>query len=84
MWRWIYKESKVPYDDAKKLAQSMVTLEEEWNKKFIIKMPGDIKVIRPNEHKIDEPKNTKELIDILHHVSHYKKITNMMKSINFF
>ena len=38
MWRWIYKESKVPYDDAKKLAQSMVTLEEEWNKKFIIKM----------------------------------------------
>ncbi len=61
----------------------MVTLEEEWNKKFIIKIPGDIRVIGPDEHKIDEPKNTKELIDILHHISHYKK-NNKHDKINQF
>ena len=52
--------------------------------KIYHKDAGDIRVIGPNKHKIDEPKNTKELIDILHHISHYKKITNIMKSIKFF
>ena len=90
LWRWIYKESKVPYDDAKKLAQSTgISLEQEWNKGFIIKDGGDIRIIGPDEHKIDEPKDMNEIIDVLHHVlvlwknSKHDEINQFLKEVGY-
>jgi len=67
LWRWAYGEAKVPFDDARKLAQSTgVNLEKEWNKGFIKKEKEFIKVLGPQERKIEEIGNSNELIDILH------------------
>ena len=69
LWRWAYGESKVSYDDAKKLAQSIgIDLESEWNKGFIIKIGGDITLIGSDRRKPDDLKESNELIDILHYV----------------
>ena len=67
LWRWSYGESKVPFDDARKLAQSTgIDLEREWNKGFIKKEKEFIKVLGPHERKLEEIGNSNELIDVLH------------------
>jgi len=68
LWRWAYGEAKVPFDDARKMAQSVgIDLENEWNKGFITKDKEYIRVIGPDERKIEELEDSHELIDILHH-----------------
>jgi adenine-specific DNA methylase len=68
LWRWTYGESKVEFDDARKLAQSIgVHLEREWSKGFISKEKEFIKVLGPQERKLEEIKE-KDLIDILYKV----------------
>ncbi len=68
LWRWTYGESKVEFDEARKLAQSIgVHLEREWGKGFIAKEKEFIKVLGPQERKLEEIKE-KDLIDILHKV----------------
>ncbi|MFN3996123.1 MAG: DNA methylase, partial [bacterium] len=67
LWRWVYKEAKVPFDEARKLAQSVgVNLEREWNRGFIKKEGEFIKVLGPHERDIRDFKEPKELIDVLH------------------
>jgi adenine-specific DNA methylase len=71
LWRWTFREAKVEFDEARKLAQSLgVNLEIEWNKGFIKKEKDYIKVLGPQERKIEEIENLKDkdLIDVLHHV----------------
>ena len=71
LWRWTFREAKVEFDEARKLAQSLgVNLEIEWNKSFIKKEKDYIKVLGPQERKIEEIENLKDkdLIDVLHHV----------------
>jgi len=69
LWRWNYQEAKVPFDEARKLAQSSgVNLEKEWNKGFISKEKEFIRVIGPKERDIEELDESEELIDVLHHV----------------
>lgn len=69
LWRWTYREAKVLFDDARKLAQSTgINLEKEWNKGFIIKEREFIRVLGPHERKIEDLENSSELIDVLHHV----------------
>jgi len=71
LWRWSFKEAKVEFDEARKLAQSLgVHLEREWNKGFIKKEKNYIKVLGPQERKIEEIENLrdKDLIDVLHYV----------------
>ena len=69
LWRWAYGESKTSYDDAKKLAQSIgVHLENEWNKGFILKEGGDIRIIGPDKRKTENIIESDELIDILHYI----------------
>ena len=66
LWRWAYKHQKVPFDDALKLAQSVgVDIEREYNKGFVHKDGGFIRVLGPTERKIKNIE-TRELIDILH------------------
>ncbi len=67
LFRWAYKDAKVPFDDARKLAQSSgVDLESEWNKGFIKKDKDIIAVLSPLNRTLDELKDSNEMIDVLH------------------
>ncbi len=69
LYRWTYQESKVHFDEARKLAQSIgLDIQKEWNKSFIQKEKEFIKVLGPHEREQKNLKESKELIDILHYV----------------
>lgn len=68
LWRWSYGESKVPFDEAHKLAQSVgIDLAEEWNSGFIQKDTEYIRVVGPDERNSEGLAESRDLIDILHH-----------------
>ena len=74
LWRWTYGESKVEFDDARKLAQSTgIDIEKEWNKGFIKKEKEFIVVLGPHERKLEELEDSSEMIDVLHRVLLYWK-----------
>ncbi|PMP69074.1 MAG: DNA methylase, partial [Thermodesulfobacterium geofontis] len=69
LWRWTYGEAKVHFDEARKLAQSTgVNLEKEWNKGFIKKEKEFIRVLGPHERKLEELKDARDMIDVLHKI----------------
>jgi len=70
LWRWNYIEAKVPFDEARKLATSCgINLSELWNKKsFVNKDKEFIKVLGPQERKLEDLEDSTELIDVLHHI----------------
>ena len=70
LWRWEYKEARVNFDEARKLAQSCgVDLAHEWGGKgFIVKEKAFIRVLGPQSREMDSLRNTRELIDVLHQV----------------
>ena len=70
LWRWEYKEGRVHFDEARKLAQSCgVDLAQEWDGKgFIAKEKAFIRVQGPQSRKVDDLEGGGELIDVLHHV----------------
>ena len=70
LWRWEYGEARVDFDDARKLAQSCgIDLAREWGGKgFVAKEKQYIRVQGPQSRNTDDLKNTRELIDTLHHV----------------
>jgi len=68
LWRWTYREAKVHFDDARKLAQSTgINLEKEWNRGFIKKEKEFIRVLGPQDRTLDEIKSD-DMIDVLHKV----------------
>ena len=68
LFRWTYKEAKVHFDDARKLAQSSgLDLANVWNKSFVKKEKEFIKVLGPLERDIKELRESKEMVDILHY-----------------
>ncbi|AXV39095.1 DUF1156 domain-containing protein [Methanobacterium sp. BAmetb5] len=70
LWRWNYQDSSVPFDEARKLAQSAgIDLSEEWNKGFILKNGQFINVLGPEKRKVKDLEDPVELIDTLHSVS---------------
>jgi adenine-specific DNA methylase len=90
LWRWTYGEAKVEFDEARKLAQSVgINLEKEWNtclrrqKGFIKKEKQYIRVIGPQERKLEELETTEEMIDVLHKILLLWKDSNkeMMKKV---
>ena len=75
LWRWTYREARVIFDNARKLAQSTgINLAKEWNKGFIKKEKEFIKVLGPQdrEEELALMPNAQslmpELIDVLHSV----------------
>jgi adenine-specific DNA methylase len=70
LWRWNYGESKVPFDEARKLGQSCgIDVTHEWNHSgFIIKDKEFVKVIGPQDRKLENLEGSIELMDVLHHV----------------
>jgi adenine-specific DNA methylase len=70
LWRWNYGEAKVPFDEARKLGQSCgIDVAQEWARNgFIVKEKEFVRVIGPQERKLENLKEAKDLIDILHQV----------------
>ena len=70
LWRWEYKEARVDFDEARKLAQSCgLDLAREWGGKgFVVKEKAFVRVLGPQSRTVDDLKHTGELIDLLHHV----------------
>jgi adenine-specific DNA methylase len=69
LFRWTFGESKVEFDEARKLAQSTgIDLAREWNKRFILKEKEFIRVLGPSDRNIKDIKDSSELIDVLHYV----------------
>jgi putative DNA methylase len=68
LWRWAYGDAKLDFDDARKLASGVgIDLALEWNKSFIRKDKEFIEVLGPEERS-QGLEESKELIDVLHHV----------------
>ena len=71
LWRWTFREAKVEFDEARKLAQSIgVHLERVWNRSFIKRDRNYIKVLGPQDRRLEDIENMREkdLIDVLHQV----------------
>jgi hypothetical protein len=69
LWRWAYGEPKIPFDEARKLAQSVgIDLANSWNKGFIEKDKEFIKILGPSNRRLETLVQSTELIDILHRV----------------
>ncbi len=69
LWRWAYRETRVLFDEARKLAQSCgVDLAQTWGGKgFIMKEKQFIRVLGPQARTFADLANRDELIDVLHH-----------------
>jgi len=70
LFRWEYGEARIPFDDAKKLAQSChIDLSHEWDKKGFVKKEKEfIRLLGPKDRKIEDLKKDDNLIDVLHRV----------------
>lgn len=70
LWRWNYGEALVPFDEARKLAQSCgVDLAREWGRHgFIRKEKEFVRLLGPQQRKLDDLDDARELIDVLHRV----------------
>ncbi|NIM17957.1 MAG: hypothetical protein GTO45_23130 [Candidatus Aminicenantes bacterium] len=70
LFRWNYGSAKLHFDEARKLAQSCnIDLSYEWNRHGFIKKEKEfIKVLGPQDRKLDQIKQYKELIDVLHKI----------------
>jgi putative DNA methylase len=70
LWRWNYGEARVPFDEARKLAQSCgVDLAREWGRRgFVRKEREYVRLVGPKQRKLDDLKDSREMIDVLHRV----------------
>jgi putative DNA methylase len=70
LWRWNYGEARVPFDEARKLAQSCgVDLAREWGwRGFVRKEREFVRLVGPRQRKLDDLKDSREMIDVLHRV----------------
>ena len=70
LWRWEYGEARVPFDEARKLAQSCgIDISQEWSgNSFVKKEKQFIRVLGPQTRTLNDLSDTDELIDVLHHV----------------
>ena len=70
LWRWNYGQARVPFDEGRKLAQSCgVDLAREWGRGgFVRKEKEFMRLLGPQQRKLDDLEESRELIDVLHHV----------------
>jgi adenine-specific DNA methylase len=70
LWRWNYGDARVPFDEARKLAQSCgVDLAQEWGRRgFVRKERQFVRLAGPQKRKLDDLKEPSQLIDVLHRV----------------
>lgn len=66
IWRWAYGENKVPYDDARKLSQSIgIDLPMYYETGLIVSESGSISLVGPHQRKFDETETFDEMIDVI-------------------
>ena len=68
LWRWNFGEARVPFDEARKLAQSCgIDLAREWARGgFVRKEKEFVRLLGPQQRKLGDVKSAHELIDVLH------------------
>lgn len=68
LYRWSYGEAKVLFDDARKLAQSCgIDLADEWGKRgYIRKEKEFIRVLGPQDRKMEDLKDSSDMVGVLH------------------
>ncbi|MCD6220907.1 DUF1156 domain-containing protein, partial [bacterium] len=68
LFRFNFGNTRVHFDDARRIALGCnIDLSLEWNRRGFIKKQAEfIKVLGPQERKLEEIKDNKELIDVLH------------------
>lgn len=89
LWRWAYNSARVPFDEARKLANAVgVELTEQWNKGFIKKDKEFIQVLGPKDRGIKflEKETHTTMVDVLHacllwwEKNQRRKITELLES----
>jgi putative DNA methylase len=90
LWRWAYGDVRVPFDEARKLAQSVgIDLAQEWNRGFVRKDKDHIEVLGPDDRELKDLESSPELIDVMHHVlllwkkGKNEEIVNILKETGF-
>ena len=70
LWRWNYSEAKVPFDEGRKLGQSCgIDISHEWSHTGFIKKEKEfIRLLGPQERKLEDLEGSKDMIDVLHQV----------------
>jgi putative DNA methylase len=70
LWRWNFGEARVPFDEARKLAQSCgVDVAREWGRGGFVKKEREfVRLLGPQRRKLDDLEESRELIDVLHRV----------------
>lgn len=70
LWRWNFGQARVPFDEARKLAQSCgVDLAREWGRGgFVRKEREFVRLLGPQRRKLNDLEDARELIDVLHRV----------------
>lgn len=70
LWRWNYGELKVPFDEGRKLGQSCgIDISHEWSHTGFVKKEKEfIRLLGPQERKLEDLEGSKDMIDVLHQV----------------
>lgn len=70
LWRWNYSEAKVPFDEGRKLGQSCgIDISHEWSHTGFVKKEKEfIRLLGPQERKLEDLEGSKDMIDVLHQV----------------
>ena len=69
LWRWAYGSANVPFDEARKLSQSVgIDLSSQWNGGLIKKDKSFVQVAGPEERNDLNNSDIKSVIDLLHKV----------------
>jgi adenine-specific DNA methylase len=68
LWRWNYGEALVPFDEARKLAQSCgIDISEAWSKTGVIRKEKEfVRMLGPQGRKLEDLDDPLDLIDVLH------------------
>jgi putative DNA methylase len=68
LWRWNYKEAPLPFDEARKLAQSCgLDIAETWSKHGAVRKQKEfVRLLGPHERRLEELDDPRDLVDALH------------------
>jgi putative DNA methylase len=68
LWRWNYKEAPLPFDEARKLAQSCgLDIAETWSKHGAVRKQKEfVRLLGPHERRLEELDDPRDLVDVLH------------------
>ncbi len=68
LWRWNYGEARVPFDEARKLAQSCgVDISQAWGRSgYVQKEKEFVRLLGPQNRKLEHLEDPRDMIDMLH------------------